>query len=71
MGVVMESAGLASALSEALDRDLPRLAYEVRLAGDDIEWRDGDTRLASEPGVGVLKRLWIGFLSILPIEWLL
>jgi hypothetical protein len=28
-------------------------------------------RHASEPGAGVLKRLWIGFLSILPIEWLL
>jgi len=71
MGVVMESAGLASALSQTLDRELPRLAYEVRLAGDDLEWRDGDTRLASEPGVGVFKRLWIGFLSLLPIEWLL
>jgi hypothetical protein len=24
-----------------------------------------------EPGAGLLKRLWIGLLSILPIEWLL
>jgi len=71
MGVVMESARLAGALSEALDRDLTRLAYEVRLAGDDLEWRDGDTRLGAEPGAGVFKRLWIGLLSLLPIEWLL
>jgi putative cardiolipin synthase len=71
MGVVMDSPRLASALSEALDRNLAPLAYEVRLAGDDLEWVDGDVRHASEPGASLLKRCWIGFLSILPIEWLL
>ena len=71
MGVVMDSARLASALSETLDRNLAPFAYEVRLAGDDLEWLDGDVRHTSEPGAGLLKRFWIGFLSILPIEWLL
>jgi putative cardiolipin synthase len=71
MGIVMDSAHLAGTLSQALDRDLAQVAYEVRLGEDGMEWLDGDTRLGSEPGVGVFKRLWIGFLSLLPIEWLL
>jgi putative cardiolipin synthase len=71
MGVVVESVRLASSLAEALDRDLSRVAYEVRLNGDALEWIDGAARHSSEPGSGVFKRLWIGFLSILPIEWLL
>ena len=71
MGLVAESPRLAGELSSVLDRDLPRDAYEVRLAGNELEWIDGGTRYTSEPGTGFFKRLWIGFLSILPIEWLL
>jgi putative cardiolipin synthase len=71
MGVVVESATLAAQLSEALDRDLPRDAYEVRLVEDKLQWIDGNVRHTSEPGAGWLRRIWIGFLSILPIEWLL
>jgi putative cardiolipin synthase len=71
MGIVMDSAHLAGTLSQALDRDLAQVAYEVRLGDDGMEWLDGGTRLRSEPGAGIFKRLWIGFLSLLPIEWLL
>ena len=71
MGVVVDSPRLGAALSESLDRDLPRNAYEVRLVDDDLVWLEGDARYGSEPGAGFFKRMWIGFLSILPIEWLL
>ena len=72
MGVVVESPRLAALLSSNLDRDLPRDAYEVRLASNgELEWLDGSATYDTEPGAGVFKRLWIGFLSILPIEWLL
>jgi len=75
MGVVLESARLAALLSEAFDRDIPTVAYEVRLAGDKLQWVEGagagEVTHESEPGAGMLKRLWIDFLSILPIEWLL
>jgi putative cardiolipin synthase len=72
MGVVVESAALAARLSAALDETLPKLAYEVRLSADgSLQWRDGDVVHRSEPGAGILQRLWIGFLSLLPIEWLL
>jgi putative cardiolipin synthase len=71
MGILIESPRLAAQLSDLLDRGLPGNAYEVRLAGDALEWLDAGTRLTSEPGAGWLQRLWVNFLSILPIEWLL
>jgi putative cardiolipin synthase len=77
MGVVLESTPLASQLSRLLDHQILDYAYEVRLApgGNGLEWIEGSgsgaTRFTSEPGAGLMKRLWIGFLSILPIEWLL
>jgi putative cardiolipin synthase len=72
MGVVVESAPLAARLASALDSGLARDAYELRLAANgELEWLDGELRHTSEPGAGVFKRLWIGFLSLLPIEWLL
>src|SRR5262245_25314592 len=73
MGIVVESARLAAQLANAFDQKLGGVAYEVRLSGDGgaLEWIDGEARYTSEPGAGLMKRLWIDFLSILPIEWLL
>src|SRR3954470_8112304 len=71
MGVVVESARLAGELASALDRNLARVAYEVRLQGGRLEWTEGDARHGSEPGTGFFRSLWICFLSLLPIEWLL
>jgi putative cardiolipin synthase len=73
MGVVIESAALATRLSSTLDTGLPRDAYEVRFAQDgrSLEWVSDGKVYGSEPDTGLLRRLWIGFLSLLPIEWLL
>jgi len=72
MGVVVESARLATQLSQAFDRDIPSVAYEVRLSADGgLEWMEGDVRHTSEPGASLLRRMWVNVLSILPIEWLL
>jgi putative cardiolipin synthase len=71
MGVVIESAALAARLSDTLDSALPGDAYELRLTDNRLEWIDGAARHTSEPGAGLLQRLWIGLLSLLPIEWLL
>jgi cardiolipin synthase C len=53
-------------------------AFLLRLRwadGRSLEWieREGDreTHYTTQPETGVMKRLWIQFLSILPIEWLL
>ena len=77
MGIIISSPKLANRLSAEFDTGIPRDAYEVRLAADgrSLEWieREGDreTHYTTEPETGVMKRLWIQFLSILPIEWLL
>ena len=75
MGIVIESSSLASQLSSALDAVLPGNAYELRLVDDKVQWieRDGagETIHASEPGAGFFQSLWVGLLSLLPIEWLL
>ena len=51
-------------------------AYEVRLDADaNLVWIErtpsGETRHATEPGTGFLQRAFIGFLSLLPIDWML
>jgi putative cardiolipin synthase len=51
-------------------------AYEVRLTNEgELEWierRGGEVqRHSSAPGLGPIKRAWIGLLAWLPIEWML
>jgi putative cardiolipin synthase len=75
-GVVLESAALAARLGALFDGPLARSAYELRLAANgDLEWLErtaaGEVRHATTPETGALRRLWIAFLALLPIEWLL
>ena len=54
MGVVIESPALAAQLSDALDRLLPRNAYEVRLwPTASLEWIDGERRHQLRAGRGL------------------
>jgi putative cardiolipin synthase len=76
MGLLVDSPELAGRLSAVFDRGFPGTAYEVRRApGGSLEWVErspsGERRLTAEPGTGILKRAWVRFLSILPIEWML
>ena len=77
MGLVIESPVLAARLSRAFDEEIPKRAYEVRIAADGRcpQWiertPEGEVRYDVEPHSGVAKRAWIEFLSVLPIEWLL
>ena len=76
MGLLIDSPVLGERLADTLDRRAPLAAYEVRLAaGGGLEWIErsaaGETRLESEPDTGPLRRAWIRFLSLMPIEWLL
>jgi putative cardiolipin synthase len=77
MGLVIESRELASRLSHSFDEQVPKVAYEVRLAPDGgcAEWIErtpaGEVRYATDPKTSPGRRTWIEFLSILPIEWLL
>jgi putative cardiolipin synthase len=77
MGVVLDSAAMASRLSGLFDREIPRTQYEVRLTKDDssVEWVEpadgGEVIHRSSPETGLLRRAWVRFLSVLPIEWML
>ncbi|RZL88245.1 MAG: phospholipase D family protein [Variovorax sp.] len=77
MGVLIDSPALARQLSGHFDTVIPNHAYQLRLQpdGTGMEWIDrspsGEARYTDEPGAGALRRLWINFLSILPIESLL
>ena len=77
MGVVLDSASLASRLSDLFANTIPREQYEVRLAadGEGLEWieqtADGPVTHRGSPETGLLRRAWIRFLSIWPIDWLL
>ena len=76
MGIVIESAKLGAAIAQQLDQRAERAAYEVRLAGDgSLEWiettDEGVIRHNTEPKTGLGKRIGVGLLSLLPIEWML
>jgi putative cardiolipin synthase len=77
MGIVIDSPVLATRLSETLDTVVPLEAYEVRLAatGSALEWLErtgtGEVVHTTEPQSSLLRRLWIRFMSLLPIESML
>jgi putative cardiolipin synthase len=56
---------------------VPLAAYEVVLGPDgrSLQWIErtptGEKRYDTEPGTSFFKRLGVGTMSILPIEWLL
>ncbi len=76
MGLVIESKALAEMQHATLDRKLPAVAYELRLAADgELEWIEqtgsGELSHRSEPRAGLGRRIGARILSWLPIEWLL
>lgn len=76
MGVVIDSPALASGLSTQLDGRLPNEAYLVRLTPEGkMEWiehtPDGNKTYTSEPDSTGMRRLFVDFLRVLPIEWML
>ena len=77
MGLVIQSPALAARVARFFDERLRTDAYEVRPreSGACVEWieRTGDAQTLheNEPGTGLLRRAWLAFLSLLPIDWLL
>ena len=77
MGLVIHSPVLARGLAEGFDTDVPLVAYEVRLAPDgrSLQWVErsvvGEKFFDIEPETNAMRRLGVGVMSVLPIEWLL
>lgn len=76
LGFVIDSPDLARGISSAFMDRIPRTSYEVHLSDDNTlywTWLHNDRveRYDAEPQASVWRRAWVGFLSILPIEWML
>ena len=77
MGLVIASRDLAGRLGKLFDEELGEVAYEIRALPDGhcVEWIErtpaGEIRHATEPGTGWGRRAWLGFLQLLPIDWML
>ena len=77
IGVVCESASLAQEVAGKLEGNLDRIAWRVERVTDPsgatrVSWVEtgegGERRLFDEPGVGLLRRLSLWVLGLLPIE---
>jgi cardiolipin synthase C len=77
MGLLIDSRTIAGGISDRLDQTLQGAAYQVGRSDDgSLIWtshnRDGTvTRYDSEPNTTLPLRLFVGFISVLPIQWLL
>jgi putative cardiolipin synthase len=77
MGALVDSPTLAERLAQMFDTRIMANAYQVRLAadGNSLEWieqtGEGEKIYTHEPQTGLLRHIWVDFLSILPIESLL
>lgn len=77
MGLVIESPPLAGRLGAMFDEIVPPNAYEVRAleAEPCLEWIErtptGEVRHRTEPESSAVRRAWLEFLEMLPIDWLL
>jgi cardiolipin synthase C len=73
MGLVIDSATMADALSSFVAKAYPELAYRVSLdQNGDLQWEDGTgTVLYSDPGTSWFDRAVVEMGSWFPIDWLL
>jgi putative cardiolipin synthase len=77
MGLLIASPTLAGRLASFFDEAIPPMAYEVRARpeGGCIEWIErtaaGEIRHETEPETTFLRRVWVDFLGLLPIDWML
>lgn len=76
LGFAIKSAAMAEAISGVFEKDVPLRAYRLKLnAENDVVWLEegphGTRTLTTEPSASFWKRMYIGFLSLLPIEPLL
>ncbi|WP_101675581.1 phospholipase D family protein [Alloalcanivorax mobilis] len=76
IGFVIDSPALAGALHQAFSERVPDSAYQVRLdKHGDLYWvgrtDQGPVLYYHDPGSGLLKRMGVSIMTLLPIEWML
>lgn len=72
MGVLIDSAQLASNLHQAFDNDFMGAAWRVEKRNGKLVWIEPDTPpLTAEPGASLWRKIALKFIGWLPVEWLL
>ncbi len=77
LGFIIDSPEMADGIAQMFEREVPKMAYEVRLDEQGhLFWVErpeggGEIHHQGEPGGSFARSAWIGLLSLLPIEWLL
>lgn len=79
LGFVIHSERLAQQVSDMFEEEIPQNSYEVILTKQrQLRWLEQPERPIEsviihevEPNTTLVERFWLGFLSRLPIEWLL
>lgn len=77
LGFVIDSPALSHNIHEAFMGRVPETTYKVHLSENNkIYWSEYDSngsviRYNTEPHSGLWRRVWVGFLSFLPIDWML
>jgi putative cardiolipin synthase len=77
MGLLIASRALAGRLASSFDDTIPAMAYEVRARreGSCVEWVErtaaGEIHHETEPATTWLRRAWVDFVGLLPIDWML
>ena len=76
MGIVVDSPVLAAQVQHAFATQIPALAYRVEAdAQGHLRWHSGvgdpPPVYTTEPDLGLVRRLVVWLVGILPVEWLL
>lgn len=73
MGLVVDSPTLTQALATFFGQLSPQYAFALQLSPQgSVQWLDGTKPvLDEEPQTSLGRRIWVQFLSWLPIDWLL
>ena len=76
MGIVVDSPVLAEQIQQAFATQIPAMAYRVDTDEQgQLRWHSGvgepPPMYTSEPDMGLLRRLLVWLVGILPVEWLL
>jgi putative cardiolipin synthase len=80
IGMVIQSTDIAVEMSDWFDQHIDNVAFRLALETDKggneiLVWHrsvDGsDQRFTKEPNTGFWRRFGVGFMRLLPIEWLL
>lgn len=76
LGFVIDSPALAHNIHDAFMGRVPETTYQVHLSDKNriywTEYSNGSViRYDTEPQSGLWRRVWVGFLSFFPIDWLL